>query len=173
MKNIRGKSVKKSRDWIQEKKVNDCWDSMTPTHTNTKHKMEMKFFLNPASCDQWISRTGPEGRARMSDRTPSSPAEREKTNFDRRPRLQIFYDWKGSLWPAVNRPSPFNPDSYRFFHRPVSEMTAAVWHVSSEMIGVLGNEEQKVLNWRMLYSVKLELHILASITGPSIINLIK
>ena len=53
--------------------------------------MEMKFFLNPASCDQWISRTGPEGRARMSDRTPSSPAEREKTNFDQRPGLQSFF----------------------------------------------------------------------------------
>ena len=44
-----------------------------------------------SSCDQWISRTGPEGRARMSDRTPSSPAEREKTNFDQRPGLQSFF----------------------------------------------------------------------------------
>ena len=58
----------------------------------------------------------------------------------------------------------FSPPSFRDDRSSVTR--------SSEKIGMLGNEE-KVKNWGMLYSVRLKLHILASFTDPSIINLLK
>ena len=92
MKNIRGKSVKKSRDWIQEKKV--MWSSYRhmKKKTDTKLKTSKKITI-----ECWICRTVPEGRERMSDLIPSSLAEREKTNFDSRRFVKDFLWLMGSF----------------------------------------------------------------------------
>ena len=81
MKNIRGKSVKKSRDWIQEKKV-----KIHILKTEQIWNAEMGQIWNAEIC-----RTVPGGRGRMSDQTQSSPAEREKTNFDATKLVKVFF----------------------------------------------------------------------------------